>query len=546
MNQIATINPKDSSYLGNANVKRDGIVHEFTEWELSEYIKCSGDPEYFCITYLKVINLDTGLVPFKLYPYQKEMFKHFDKNRFTIVLACRQSGKSISSIGYLIWFALFQSEKTIAVLANKGATAREMLARATLMLENIPFFLQPGCKALNKGSIEFSNNSRIIAAATSGSSIRGLSVNLVFLDEFAFVENATEFYTSTYPVVSSGKDTKVIITSTANGLGNIYHKIWEGAIQKTNNYQPFRVDWWDVPGRDEAWKKETVANTSQLQFDQEFGNTFFGTGNTLVDAETLMALRSIDPIEHREGGSLLIYEHPIQNHDYIMTVDVSKGRGQDYSTFTLIDISVEPFKQVARYKNNRISPLLFPDILFKYGNLYNEAYVVIESNDQGTVVCNGLYHDLEYENVHVESAVKSNAIGIEITRKSKRLGCSAFKDIIENGKLHIVDQDTIVEISTFEAKGQSYEASDGNHDDLVMNLVMFGYFVSTQFFADMTNINLKEMMFADRMRQIEDDIPAFGLIDDGSEYIDEIESRDNDPYNHGWHDIGASTTPSDW
>ncbi|MBR48429.1 MAG: terminase, partial [Flavobacteriaceae bacterium] len=215
------------------------------------------------------------------------MFKEFKKNRFSIVLACRQSGKSISVCAYLLWYALFNPEKTIAILANKGATAREMLARITLMLENIPFYLQPGTKALNKGSIEFSNNSRIIAAATSGSSIRGLSVNLLYLDEFAFVERASEFYTSTYPVVTAGSNTKVIITSTANGIGNTFHKLWEGAVQNVNVFKPFRVDWWDVPGRNDKWKEETILNTSQLQFDQEFGNTFFGTGDTLINTETL-------------------------------------------------------------------------------------------------------------------------------------------------------------------------------------------------------------------------------------------------------------------
>ena len=172
---------------------------------------------------------------------------------------------------YLLWYACFHPEKTIAILANKGAVAREMLARITLALENLPFFLQPGCKALNKGSLEFSNNSKIIASATSGSSIRGLSINLLFLDEFAFVENDAQFYTSTYPVVSAGKDTQIIVTSTANGVGNVYHKLWEGATNGTNEFKPFRVDWWDVPGRDEKWKEETVSNTSELQFEQEFG-----------------------------------------------------------------------------------------------------------------------------------------------------------------------------------------------------------------------------------------------------------------------------------
>jgi hypothetical protein len=513
------------TYLGNINVKRDGVVHNFTQHEIQEYIKCSRDPVYFAKQYCKVISLDKGLVDFDLYPYQEKMFAHFNQHRFSIVLACRQSGKSISSVAYLLWYAVFHPEKTIAVLANKGATAREMLARITLMLENLPFFIQPGCKSLNKGSIEFSNNSRIIAAATSGSSIRGMSVNLLYLDEFAFVERAGEFYTSTYPVISSGKDTKVIITSTANGIGNIFHKIWEGAVQGTNQYKPFRVDWWDVPGRDEAWKKQTIQNTSQLQFDQEFGNTFFGTGDTLIAANTLLELRAKEPIQRLESDNVLIYEEPQKDHDYIMVVDVSKGRGQDYSTFNVIDISTRPFKQAAVYRNNSISPLLFPNIIYKYAKVYNEAYVVVEANDQGMVVCNGLYHDLEYENLHIENPTRANSLGVEMNKKVKRIGCSAIKDIIEEKKLDIVDQNTILEMSTFVAKGQSYEASEGNHDDLMMNLVMFGFFATGNYFTEMTDINMKQMMFDQRMKEIEDDVLPFGYVDDGMDYVEEQERQ---------------------
>ena len=517
-------------YLGNIQVKRDGIQQEWTQHQVLEYARCMKDPAYFARNYVKIISLDQGLVNFNLYPYQEKMFEHFNNNRFSIVLACRQSGKSISSVVYLLWYAIFHPEKTIAVLANKGATAREMLARVTLALENLPFFLQPGCRALNKGSIEFSNNSRIIAAATSGSSIRGMSVNLLFLDEFAFVERASEFYTSTYPVVSAGKDTKVIITSTANGIGNTYHKIWEGAVQKTNEYKPFTVNWWDVPGRDEEWKRQTISNTSQMQFDQEFGNTFFGTGDTLINAETLLDLRARPPLKVLEGGDVKIYEETKKDHEYLMMVDVARGRGQDYSTFNVVDITERPFKQVAVYRNNTISPILFPDIIYKFAKVYNYAYVIVESNDQGSVVCRGLYHDLEYENVHVESTVKANAVGIEMTRRSKRLGCSGIKDLLENNKLAIVDEQTILEISTFVAKGQSYEASDGNHDDLMMNLVMLGYFVSTQMFSDMTDINLKQMMFENQMRQIEEDIVPFGFHDDGTSAIQEIEERERMKY----------------
>ena len=511
------------TYLGNANVKRDGVQQNFTQDQLQEYITCLNNPSYFARKYCKVISLDDGLVPFNLYPYQERMFDHFNENRFSIVLACRQSGKSISSVAYLLWYAVFHPEQTIAVLANKGATAREMLARVTLMLENLPFWMQPGCKSLNKGSIEFSNNSRIIAAATSGSSIRGMSVNLLYLDEFAFVERAAEFYTSTYPVISSGKNTKVIITSTANGLGNMFHKLWEGAVQSTNQFKPFRVDWWDVPGRDEVWKEQTISNTSQLQFDQEFGNTFFGTGDTLIDANALMELRAEPPIQRLESNAILVYKEPIKNHNYVITVDVSKGRGQDYSTFNVIDVSTRPFEQVAVYRNNTISPLLFPDIIYKYANVYNEAYVIIEANDQGGVVCNGLYHDLEYENMHVESAVKANALGVEMNRKIKRIGCSGFKDLVESRKIKIIDEQTILEMSTFEARGQSFEASDGNHDDLVMNFVMFGYFAMSNHFMDMTDINLKEYMFKQKIQEIENDIVPFGFIDDGSEFMREQE-----------------------
>jgi len=533
----------NDTYQYNHLVKKDGVVQEWTKDQVLEYKKCMASPSYFAETYVKVISLDRGLVPFNLYPYQKRMFEHFNNNRFNIVLACRQSGKSISSVAYILWYACFHAEKTIAVLANKGATSREMLGRITLMLENLPFFLQPGCKTLNKGSIDFSNNSRIIAASTSGSSIRGMSVNLLYLDEFAFVERASEFYTSTYPVVSAGKDTKVIITSTANGIGNVFHKIWEGANQGVNEYVPFRVDWHDVPGRDEKWKAETIANTSVLQFDQEFGNTFFGTGDTLINAQTLMQLRAKQPIAYMEGGDFLVYEETVAEHDYIMCVDVSKGRGQDYSTFNIIDISERPFKQVAVYRCNTISPLLFPNIIYKYAKVYNEAYVIIESNDQGTLVCNGLYLDLEYENMHVESVTKSR-MGIDINRKTKRLGCSGIKDLLEEQKLEIVDENTILEISTFVARGQSWEASDGNHDDLMMNLVMFGYFSTDSRFTDLTDIDLKAMMFQGRMDAIEQDIVPFGFHDNNDDYIDQIELeekfKDRDwhiPYeadNNGW------------
>lgn len=497
-------------YNGNSQIKSDGVQQSFTSHEIQEYQRCMKDPAYFARTYIKVINLNDGLVPFNLYPYQDKMFEHFNINRFSIVLACRQSGKSVSSIVYLLWYAIFNSEKTIAILANKGATAREMLSRIALAIENLPFFLQPGCKVFNKGSIVFSNNSKIFAAATSSSSVRGQSCNIIFLDEFAFIENPETFYTSTYPVISSGKNTKVIITSTANGVGNLYHRLWEGAVQGANEYKPFRVDWYDVPGRDEVWKKQTIANTSELQFEQEFGNQFTGTGNTLISSDKLLGLQARNPVKtHRDVN---YYVEPQEGHNYAMMVDVSRGRGQDYSTFTIIDISSMPFEQVATFRDNMISPLLFPDVIVRTAKLYNKAIIVIESNDAGQVVCNSVYHEYEYENTFVESTVKAGGVGVTMTKRVKRIGCSNLKDLIESGKLTIHDINTIHELSSFEHKGESYQASNSTHDDMVMNLVLFSWFVSSEAFGDISAIDLKQLLYSERMKEMEEDVPLFGVF----------------------------------
>ena len=509
-------NNPEHSYLGNPCVKRAGVIQDFTEYEQREYLRCMQSPSYFARKYGKIISLDKGLVPFDLWPYQDKMYEHFEKYRFSVVLAPRQSGKSISVVMYLLWFACFRPDKPVAVLANKGATAREMLSRITLALENLPFFLQPGCRELNKGSIVFDNNSKIFAAATSGSSIRGKSIALLYLDEFAFVQNAEEFYTSTYPVVTSGTTTRVIITSTPKGVGNMFHKIWEGAMQGTSEYRPFRVHWWDVPGRDDKWKEMTIRNTSQLQFDQEFSCSFIGTGSTLIDGNALMGLKAINPTYTQNG--MKVYEKPIKgekpsdNHRYILTCDVGRGKTQDYSAFHIIDVSVKPFKQVASYRSNTMSPLLLPDVIYKYARAYNDAYVIVESNDQGVIVCNGLYYDLEYENMFLESTIKSDAIGVTTTKRTKRIGCSNLKDMIETHKLEVVDSDTIMELSTFEAKGTSYEASEGNHDDTVMALVVFAWFASTDLFAQMADINLKDMLYSERLTLIEDDVAPVGIF----------------------------------
>lgn len=359
--------------------------------------------------------------------------------------------------------------------------------------------------------------------------------NLLFMDEFAFVENASTFYTSTYPVVSSGKTSRVIITSTANGVGNQFHRIWEGAVQQVNEFKPFRVDWWDVPGRDAEWKRQTVANTSELQFEQEFCNSFHGTGNTLINAEALLSLKAESPASIENG--VKIYEKPISDHNYVMTVDVAKGRNQDFSTFSIVDVTARPFRLVAAYRNAMVSPLIFPDTIYKYAKTYNKAYIVVESNDQGSVVCNGLYYDLEYENMFVESAVKNGAIGLTTTKKTKRIGCSNLKDLIEGKKLIITDADTIQELSTFEAVGSSYEAADGNHDDAVMSLVIFAWFVATDIFVSMSSMDIRDMLYHERLHLVEEDVAPVGILGN-LEKNREDEDRFVDDDGNVWESLG--------
>ena len=515
------VQPKNEGYLGNNLIKRAGVETKYTQEQIAEYQKCSEDPTHFIEKYTQIISLDEGLVPFNLRGYQENLINHFNDNRFSVVLAARQSGKSITSCAYLLWYLLFTPEVTVAILANKGAIAREMVSRIVTMLETVPFFLQPGVKILNKGNIEFGNDSKLVAAATSSSSIRGMSINMLYLDEFAFVEDAETFYTATYPVITSGKDSKVIITSTANGVGNMFHKIYESAVHGNSEYKSFLINWFDVPGRDDEWKKMTIANTSEAQFEQEYGNSFLGTGNTLINADTLLGLRAIDPDWCKDNVN--VYERPIAGHTYITTVDVSQGRGIDYSTFSIFDVTDKPFKQVCTFRDNMISPMLFPDLINKYCRPYNDSLVIIENNAEGSMVATQLHYDIEYPNVFVQGMTKSTDIGITMSRKIKRVGCSTLKELMEENRLSVVDRPTITEMMTFVNKGNSFEADRGYHDDMVMNCVLFSWFVTTDYFTNLTDTAVKDLLYAEQQKMIEDDmLPAgiFGAQQDDGSFVD--------------------------
>ena len=526
---------KKGGYLGNANLKPAGIGIEFTKDQVKEYMKCAQDPIYFIKKYVKVVSLDEGLVPFNLYDYQEEIVNAVHNNRFVISKLPRQSGKSTTMISYILHYVLFNQSMTVAVLANKQSTAREILSRLKMAYEYLPLWLQQGIVEWNKGSIELENGSRILASSTSASAVRGGSFNMIFLDEFAHVPQniAEEFFSSVYPTITSGQSTKVLMVSTPNGLNLFYH-YWRGATKREgekgkNEYIPIEIHWSQVPKypggplRDQEWKEQQIKNTSEQQFQTEFECDFIGSTNTLISSSKLHCLNFISPIDNNNDG-LMIYEQPKEDHLYVMAVDTARGQGLDYSAFLVVDITTSPYKVVARFRNNTISPLVYPTAIRSVGDKYNQAYCLIELNDIGAQVADILYQDLEYENV-LQSVYKGRAgqvigsgfggsqsqMGVRTTGPVKKLGCSVLKSLIENDKLLIDDMDIIQELYTFVAKGASFEADDGHNDDLVMCLVLFAWLTRQEYFKNLTDLDIRKDIYEDEMKRIEEDILPFGF-----------------------------------
>jgi hypothetical protein len=513
-------------YNNNPNLPREDYIHSFTQYEIDEFIKCSSDPIYFATKYMRIINVDRGLMPFEMWDFQKEMLQTFYDNRFSICKLPRQVGKTTTSVAFLLHYVLFNENVNIAILANKSATAREILGRLQLAFEYLPRFLQQGIKEWNKGSIELANGSRAVADSTSGSSVRGRSFNVIFLDEFAFVPNniAEAFFMSTYPTISSGNTTKVIIVSTPNGL-NLFYKMWQDAIEKRSDYIPIEIHWSMVPGRDEAWKELTIRNTSADQFRQEFECEFIGSTNTLIHPAKLRTLVFKNPIH--QDGLMDIYEHPIPNHTYCMTVDVAEGQGLDYSTFSIIDVTSIPYKQVAKYKNNKITPFLFPTIIVTAAKAYNEAFILVEINSIGLQVSDIIHNELAYENLikiqmkgkqgqqSTPGFTKKIAYGLKMSRQTKMIGCANLKTLVESDKLIINDADTIMELTTFSAHKTSFSAEEGNNDDLAMTLVHFGWLTSQRYFKESINNDIRKMLQEEQLNIMDQDIVPFGIIDNG-------------------------------
>ena len=517
----------DNIYLGNPNLKKANTQIEFTEEQILEFLKCKEDPVYFARNYIKIVSLDHGLVPFSMYPFQEKLIQNFHDNRFNICKMPRQTGKSTTCVSYLLHYAVFNDNVNIAILANKASTARDLLGRLQLAYENLPKWMQQGIISWNKGSLELENGSKISSNSTSSSAVRGGSYNVIFLDEFAFIPNhiADDFFASVYPTISSGQSTKVIIVSTPRGMNHFY-RMWHDAERNKNEYVPTDVHWSEVPGRDAAWKEQTIANTSEQQFKVEFECEFLGSVNTLINPSKLRNFVYEDPIQRNAG--LDIYEKSKPDHNYLITVDVARGMGNDYSAFIVFDTTSFPYKVVAKYRNNEIKPMLFPSIINEVGKGYNNAWILVEVNDIGDQVANILHFDLEYDNILMCSmrgragqlvgtgfSGKKSQLGVRMTAAVKKLGCSNLKTLMEDDKLLTIDYDIISELTTFAQKHNSFGAEEGCNDDLAMCLVIFSWLVAQPYFKEMTDNDIRKRIYEEQKNQIEQDMSPFGFISDG-------------------------------
>ena len=535
----------NENYLGNKNLKRSSVNIEWTKELILEYKKCSEDQIYFIKKYCKIVNVDKGLVNFELWGFQEEMIHTFEDNRFSIAKMPRQVGKTTTVAAYLLHKILFNENYRIAILANKDRGAREILSRIQLMFEHLPKWLQQGVLEWNKGNIELENGSKILSSATSSSATRGGSFNLLYLDEFAFVPNniQDEFFASVYPTITSGQNTKVIITSTPNGM-NMFYKIWTDSVNKKNTYARTSVHWSMIPGRDEKWKKQTIENTSERQFRQEYECEFLGSSNTLIDASKLGTIPYADPISKK--GSVDKFEEAIPGHTYLISVDTSRGSGIDYSAFIVFDITSVPYKVVAKYRDNEIESLVYPTIVYNVGRHYNYAYVLVEVNDIGQQVADILLHDLEYENV-LSTRSKGRAgqgigggagikygLGVRTTTQVKRIGCANFKSLVENDKIIINDYDLLYEMFRFIEHNNKYEAEEGEHDDLVMCCVLFSWLVHQEYFKELCDNDARLEVLSSNQKLVEENLIPFGFIDDSwvdSDAIDDTDQQFNNWFN---------------
>ena len=517
----------DLSYHGNPNLKPIGYQHDFTKEEFEEFVKCEQDPIYFIENYCQIVTLDKGLQPFKLYDCQKKKVDFIMNNRKTILMEGRQQGKTVTAAACIVHYSIFNADKNIAIMANKTAAAREVLSRYQTMYEHLPIWMQQGVKTWNKGDVDLENGSRVFTSATTSSGIRGKSVNWLYIDEAAIIPNniADEFFASVYPTISAGETTKILLTSTPLGY-NHFWKFWNESEKGTNGFENMFIPHTEIPGRDDAWIEEQFKLLGEVKFNQEVLCDFLGSTNTLISGKALSTMSSIDPVYKKDG--LEIYEEPQQDKYYVISADTARGIGGDYSAFIVVDITQMPFKVVGKYRDNKISPLLYPDFINKVAKDYNGAYVLLETNDIGQQVVDILHQELEYENIfscvqeknkqYVSPGFgKQSTLGVRTSKAVKRQGCLALKSLIEEQKFLLFDAECISELSTFVERSGTFAADEGYHDDLAMCMVLFAWLSTNTFFKDLTNVDIRDNLYNSQMRMIENDLTPFGLVVDGHE-----------------------------
>lgn len=521
-------------YMGNPNIPRAGSKKNWTLDTIKEYQKCMEDPVYFAETYFKIVHVDHGLIPLSLYDFQKETIQAYLKHRKIILNCARQIGKTTVATVIILHFVLFNKSKSVALLANKADSAREILSRIQLAYEYLPDWLKGGVKEWNKGSVIFENGSKIVAAASSSSAIRGKSQAMLYIDETAFVPNWDEFAASVLPTLASGKETKLVFTSTPHGLNHFY-EYCEAAKQGLNGFHYIEVPWWKIPTRDEAWRLQALAELKfdQQQFDVEYCCEFVGSSGTLLSGSCLKRLKSAS-FEFSNDKGLIQYEAPKKlliedgvvketDHTYILVSDVSRGKALDYSAFSIIDVTTLPYKQVCTFRNNVISPREYAGIIHAVAKAYNSAYVLIENNDLGAQVCDIIHEEFEYENIlwtegggragkRIASGSRnSQELGVKTTKTTKSIGCAVAKLIIESNQLEIVDKETIKEFNRFSQSGQSYEAEEGAHDDLVMGIILFSWLTTDIWFKNLVDRNTVGLVFDQNDESLIDEMPSFRI-----------------------------------
>ena len=522
-------------FKGNPNLRARGEKVNMTPELMKEYIRCSQDIIYFAENYFKIISIDKGEHIIKLYEFQKRILKAMvggdgDPRRHIALLSARQIGKSTISTIYIVWFAIFNSDKTIAILANKEQTAKEILSRVKLGYEGLPKFLQQGVKddGWSQKSIILENKTKILSASTASSAIRGMSISLLLLDEFAFVPSnvADEFMASVYPTIVSGDESKIIMVSTPNGMNHFYH-IYSKAAKGENGYRPVKINWNEIPRKNKdgsdanpKFKEDTIRNIGLVKWNQEFGARFLGSSKTLIDPDLLEELgrETIDPKELKMGDLLHVYERPQEGELYMLGVDSSKGVGGDYSTVQVLKIKDEyDIEQVAIYRNNIIEPHDFAQVVMSISNYYNECYVMIENNDVGGQVADAMFYEYEFDRI---LNCDKKGIGIRSTKKSKLEANMLLKRYMENDFLKIIDKQTVYELTCYEEISPDvFQSGRTDHDDCVTSLLWALYFIMTPFYEGRDG-KIKEI---DGKYLIEDEDegpinPFLGDVDDVDEF----------------------------